>query len=135
MTSNKNQILIRLNEDEHLQIQRNAKFCNKTVSAYIREMALNMCILELNRDCVMEHKHEIISYKNAINQLIFTIKKTGNYTPVDLEYIFEKTDKLLELEDKFIEIYQKNNESQRKNIARIVRQIVKNNIEKEKLHN
>ena len=56
----------------------------------------------------------------------------GNYTPVDLEYIFEKTDKLLELEDKFLEIYQKNNESQKKNIARIVRQIVKNNIEKGK---
>ena len=108
MTDKKNkktQLLIRLSEHELLQIQKNASACGKTVSAYIRELALNMCLLELDTSCVTKHTSEISSYRNAITQLIFTIKKTGNYTPADLEYIVNNTNEILKSEKEFLNIY------------------------------
>jgi len=131
MTNKKNkttQLLIRLSEDELLQIQNNARACGKTVSAYIRELALNMCLIEHDTSCVTEHTSEISSYRNAINQLIFTIKKTGNYTPADLEYIVTKTTEMLKSEKEFLNIYKNSVKSEKKLIARTIRQIVKENL-------
>lgn len=133
MTDKKNkstQLLIRLPEDELEQIRINAKVCDKTVSAYIRELALNMCLIENDYSCIERHTAQISAYRNAINQLIFTIKKTGNYTPVDLEYILNKTNEILKSENKFLDMYEKLVESEKKLIARTVRQIVRENIKK-----
>ena len=124
------QIKLVVSKKEREQIERNAKVCDRTVSAYIREVALNMCFLELNYDCVMDHTHEISSYKNAIYQLVFTIKKMGNYTPADLEYIVNATNEILESENEFLNLYDKSVESEKKLLARTVRKVVKENIEK-----
>lgn len=124
MTNNKNQILIRLNEDEHLQIQRNAKLCNKTVSAYLRELALNMTIFNVDTSCITKHISQITTLSNAIAQLIFTIKKTDNYTPADLEYIDNKIGKILECEKEFLNIYINSIESEKKLIEKTIQNIV-----------
>lgn len=120
---------IRLPEKELMQIQDNAKACGKTVSAYVRESALNMYTFTCDNSCIVNHTNEISAYRNAINQLIFTIKKTGNYTPVDLEYILEKTNEMLKSEKDFLNIYKKSIESEKKLIARTVRNTIKKRLE------
>lgn len=124
--NNKNcQLLIRLSEKELEQIQKNAAACDKTVSAYIRDIAVNMCILTPDNTCVTNHTDEISAYRNAINQLVFTIKKTGNYSSIDLEYILDKTNQILKSEREFLNSYRNSIESEKKLIARTVRNIVK----------
>lgn len=132
MKNNENkttQIKLLVNEEELQQIKNNAKISGKTVSAYIRETAINMCVINLDNTCITEHTNEISAYRNAINQLIFTIKKTGNYTPVDLEYILEKTNAMLKSEKEFINTYRKSIESEKKLVARTVRKTVKKHIQ------
>lgn len=133
MKNNKDiQIKLVVNKKEHEQIKNNAKACGKTISAYIRELALNMCLIEHDTSCVTKHTTEISSYRNAITQLIFTIKRTGNYTPADLEYIVKNTNDILNSEKEFLNIYRNSVESEKKLIARAIRQIVKKNTQKEK---
>lgn len=128
MENKKTQLLIRLSKKELERIQNNAKSCDKTISAYVRETALNMCVINVDNSCITKHTNEISAYRNAINQLVFTIKKTGNYTPVDLEYILEKTNELLKNEKEFLNTYSKSIESEKKLIARTIRNTIKNQL-------
>lgn len=123
---------IRLPEEELEQIRKNAEACNKTVSGYIREVALNMCVLSSDNENVIKHTNEISAYRNSVNQLIFTIKKTGNYTPVDLEYILDKTIEILKSEKEFLRTFNKFVESEKKIISRNVKNIVKEQLAKKK---
>lgn len=124
------QIKLMVNEKELQQIKNNALACGKSTSAYIREIALNMCILNIDDSCVTNHTNEISANRNAINQLVFTIKSTGNYTPVDLEYILEKINEMLKSEKIFLNNYDKAIESNKKLISRTVRNIVKKHLKK-----
>lgn len=125
------EIKMRLSEEEYNQIVKNAKACDKTTVAYLRELGLNMCIVPMDLSIVTEHTSVITSYRNAINQLLFTIKKTGNYTPADLEYILEKTRDLLKAENKFLELYELHLEQQiEKVIPETVTEIVNRNMKK-----
>lgn len=123
---NKNkQIKLMVSEKEFEQIKSNAAACGKNTSAFLREVALNLCVINTDTTCITEHTSEISSYRNAINQLVFTIKKTGKYTPADLEYIIEKTNLLLKSEKEFLANYNKSLQSEKKTVARIVRQVIK----------
>lgn len=130
MNIRNNQLLIRLSDKELLQIKNNALACERSVSAYVRESALNMCILNVDDSCVTNHINEISASRNAINQLVFTIKSTGNYTPVDLEYILEKINEILKSEKIFLNKYDKAVESNKKLISRNVRNIVNKRLKK-----
>lgn len=131
MKASKNtQLLLRLSEADLEQIQANAEACGKTVSAYVRETALNMCVINIDNTPITKHTNEISSYRNAVNQLIFAIKKNGNYTPADLEYILEKTSLTLKSEKEFLNTYSLFIENLRKAITRTVRQVVKKAITK-----
>lgn len=125
------QLLIRLTETELDQIRYNAQACGKSVSAYVREIAVNMCVLNIDNVCITQHTGEISSLRNAINQLIFTIKKTGNYTPVDLEYILDKTNEMMKSEKEFLNNHSNFIESTKKLISRTVRNIVNKRITKQ----
>lgn len=124
------QLKIRISEDDLEQIQRNAKVCDKTVSAYVRETALNMCVPSPDYKVITDHTAQISACRNAINQLIFTIRKTGSYVPVDIEYILEKTNSMLKSEGEFIDAMIESNDKNRKLIAKKVKTIVNQNIAK-----
>ena len=127
---NDSRLEIRLPEKELEQIRKNAEACDKTVSAYVRETALNMCVITPPAEEITKHTNEISAYRNTINQLIFTIKQTGYYNPLDIEYILDKINLLLESEKELLNTYSKSNESFRKQIARIVRYNISKNINK-----
>ena len=108
--SNKSiQLHIRLSEEEYQIIKQNATASEKTVSAYMREMSLNMCILSPDYSCISEHTKQLSAIKNAIIQLTFTIIKSGKYVPPDLEYIHNKIKEVCKTENDFLEKYIKNN--------------------------
>lgn len=133
MTDKTNRRLeIRLSEDDLEEIRMNAKACGKTVSAYIRETALNMCVLEADYKAITDHTAELSAYRNAVNQLIFTIRKTGSYTPVDLEYILEKTNLMFKSENQFINLISKSIADNKKIIEKEVRKAVKKHLAKNK---
>lgn len=115
---------IRLSEGEWEQIEKNARACDKTVSAYVREVARNMCVLDIDHTYLIEHTLKITSLRNAIFDLIFYIRKSGNYTPPDLEYILKKMDEIATLEGDFLDKYSSIYSKMRKMIARTVRQTV-----------
>lgn len=122
---------IRLPEEELEQIRDNALACGKSVSAYVREATVNMCVLNIDNDCITKHTSEISSLRNAIYQLIFTVKKNGDYTPVDLEYILEKVNQMMKLEKEFLKNHSSFIESIKKSITRTVRRIVNKRITKQ----
>lgn len=96
----------------------------KTISAYMRAMSLNMCILKPDYSCILEHTHQLSVIKNAIIQLTFTIIKSGKYVPPDLEYIYNKLDEIYRSEDKFLTEYEKSNKQVQKIIEKTVKNLV-----------
>ena len=133
------QFLLRLSEKELNQIKDNAKACDKTVSAFIRENALNFCILNCDYQSIINHTREITSLRNAINQLVYTIKKTGEYVPADLEYILKKMNEISKSENQFLNLMLDEKEQKNKIVAREARKIVKAKLKdsktKEQKHN
>ena len=121
---------IRLSEGEWEQIEKNARACDKTVSAYVREMALNMCMLYVEEECITEHTYELSSYRNAINMLVFTIIKNKNYVPADIEYILEKTKQVMKSEGKFLNQHMDFVDKSDKLIRKTVRQTVNEHLSK-----
>lgn len=121
---------IRLSEEELEEIEKNARACDKTVSAYVRKMALDMCTLYVEHECITEHTHELSSYRNAINMLVFTIIKTKNYVPADIEYILEKTNQVMKLEGKFLNQHMDFVDKSDKLIRKTVRQTVNEHLSK-----
>lgn len=101
------QVKLIVTEQEKLQIQKNARAAGRSVSAYIRGMALNLCIFKLNYREIDDHTHEISSLRNAINQLIYTIVKTGDYYPSELEAIHELMVKIIDSEKNFLQMMDK----------------------------
>lgn len=118
------QLKIRLSESDYNQIQKNAKAFDQTVSAYIRQCALNTCIVPIDLSIITEHTEKISAYQNAVNHLIYTIRKTGNYTPPDLEYIFERTRDILKIEKRLLELYTLHVDTTEKTVRKAVRDII-----------
>lgn len=94
---------LRLTKQEKEQIKRNADLCGRSVSAYIRECALNMCVLDINHESIVEHTQIITTLCNAIIDLSYTIRETGQHTPPDLKYIYEKMQEIQKSEEKFLQ--------------------------------
>lgn len=131
MTNDKEMRLqIRISEKEMDQIQQNANAMNKTVSAYIREISKNFCVLKYDYDAILRHTHEITSLRNAINRLVYTIQKTGEYVPADLEYILDKMNEISKSEKNFIGFMLDDKEKKTKAISREARKIVREKLSK-----
>lgn len=129
-TRKTSRLAIRLPEKEMEQIQLNARAVNRTVSAFVREIALNFCVLNCDYDSISKHTHEITSLRNAINQLVYTIKKTGEYVPADLEYILNKMNEISKSEKEFLGLMIGEKEKKTKAISREARKIVREKISK-----
>lgn len=54
-----------------------------------------------------DHIKEISALRNAINGLIYTIERTGDYFPAELEAIHELMVKVMDSEKKFLQMMNK----------------------------
>lgn len=125
MPRNTPQINFLLTEEDLFQIKNNAKAAGKTVSAYIREVALNFFVFDCdNSDLINDHIHEISSLRNSINQLIYTIEKTGDYYPSELETIHDLMVEILSSEKNFLTMMEKDIVKKRKVLKTQINTIV-----------
>ena len=126
MNSNKTvQLKLRVSEKELDQIQSNAQAMDKTVSAYIREVSTNFCVLQCDYQQIIDHKNEITALRNAINQLIYTIIKTGDSVPADLEFILKQMNEITKSENSFVNLMLDEQEKKTKAISKEVKKIVR----------
>lgn len=126
------QIKIYVTEAELNQIKKNAKVCDQTVSAYVRESALNMCVVPIDLTIIREHTEQISAYQNVVNHLIYTIKRIGDYVPADLEFIFEKTSEILRIEKSLLEQYTRHVDTTEKTVSQTVRRAINERLKKNK---
>lgn len=124
------QIKCYVSETEYKRIQDNAKAMDRTVSAYIRESAKNACVIAWDYQQIIDHTHEITSLRNAINQLIYTIRRTGEYVPADLEYILEKMNEISKSENEFLGLMLEDTERKTRVVAQTVRKIIREKLKK-----
>jgi hypothetical protein len=129
-TRKTSRLAIRLPEEEMEQIQLNARAMDKTVSAYVREISRNFCVFKYDYESILQHAHEITYLRNAINQLIYTIRKTGEYVPADLEFILYKMYQISKSEKEFVSFMLDDRDKKTKAISREVRKIVRGELSK-----
>lgn len=119
------QIKLIVSDEEQLQIKKNARAVGKTVSAYMRETSLNFFVFDCdNSDIINDHIHEISSLRNSINQLIYTIEKTGDYYPAELETIHELMVEIMSSEKSFLTMMEKDIAKRRKIVKTQVNAVV-----------
>lgn len=119
------QILIRVSERELNNINRNARAARRKKSAYIREVAENLMVVNYTCDAIYDHKQTILSLNNAVQRMIYTILKTGEYVPPDLDYIADKMREILDAENQLLTIINDDREKTRKEFRRIVRRNIR----------
>ena len=125
------QIKFSVSEEEKLRIQKNAKVADRSVSAFIKEMSLDMCIIESGPDKIIsDHIAEISALRNGIFQLVYTIQKTGDYFPADLDTICELMQRILESEKSFLQMMEKENPKVRKLLKSQVEATVNERLDK-----
>ena len=122
---NNKRIKITLSKEEHEQIKRNAEFFGMNVSAYIRKMAADADTISLNFKSVEEHTKYLNIQRRAVMELIYTIIKTGNYTPADLEYILKNSNDVLKSQKKFLMDFSDEVNEQERAIAKMIRKKLK----------
>ncbi len=98
------QLNIRLTESQMDKIRCNARACDMTVSAFVMEVAQNFIVLNCDYDQISGHSKEISSLRNVINRLVYTVVKTREYVPADLEYILNKMNEIAKSEGEFLEL-------------------------------
>ena len=124
------QIKIMVTPEENEQIRKNAKACDRTTSAYMREMAMNMCVYQHNYHTIEKHTKEISVIRNAIVQMTYTIFATSKYFPADLEYIYSRLKEIFAKEKQLLEYDLESHDLLRKELREAVRSIVDQHLAK-----
>ena len=96
------QLLIRLSREELEQIQKNAKACDKTVSAFAREMLLNYYLIIDSFEEITEHTEQLAALRNVINRVVYTMQKDETCYPADIEYIINTMNEIKKSENEFL---------------------------------
>lgn len=132
---NKNQTIqvkVYVTESENKRIIDNANACNSKLSAYIRDSALKFNVINVSYDEIRENTKEIHDTREVINRLAYTILKTGEYVPADLEYIVEKLNMLANNQKEFLKLMPSVLHDKTLFVSRQVRKIARNRIIKSK---
>lgn len=120
-------IQFRVSEDEYKKLKNDADNTGKNVSAYARERTFNPYNLYINYDEIEQHTQEILEIKSLISSLIYTLVRSGNYYPADIENILKRLNEISDSEKKLIKLFQKSQPRLRRELEKIVMK----NIEKE----
>lgn len=117
-------------EREFIRIKNNAKACDKTVSTYIRDMALDFNKIDVSYSEIEAHTQELIARREIIYRMIYTILKSGEYVPADLEYILERINDIYRSEKLLVQQIPRIKEEKARQVAIEARKIVRKYISK-----
>lgn len=107
MRKREKEIRIMATETEYQTILANAKKVNMQVAPYIRKVAQNPEINQIDYKIIFEHTKEIGEIRNSINRLIFSIEASNNYLPREIDSIVEMMNKIFETENKLLQTLRK----------------------------
>ena len=82
---NREAIKIYCDEEEYELIKSHAAKCGRTVSGYIREVALCGMIINNNYDAILEHTKIINNLKEEMHLIITMLVQTKQAYPKDVE--------------------------------------------------
>ena len=125
-------VKITLTKEEHEQIKRNAKAFDMNVSQYIRMITLEPEIFGLSYPCVEEHTEFMNERRKAIIALIYRIKKTDEFVPADLEYIYENSNDILKSMEQLLKDVQEESLERKKILPKMIRKMLKEKRERYK---
>lgn len=118
---NKTEIIkFRVTKTEYKEIEKCAVQHGKSLTAYAKEYTLNPYSLSVNYDEIEEHTKQITEIKQAVNLLIGTLVKSGNYYPNDVENLLKSANEIVESEKNLIKLFRKNETKLRKELEKIV---------------
>lgn len=113
-------IQFRVSKDEYIQLKNYADSTGQSVSAYARNSVLNPYTLLVNYDEIEQHTQEISEIKSAVNHLIYTLIRSGNYYPADVENILKLLNDINDSEKKLIKLFQKSQPRLRRELEKII---------------
>lgn len=113
-------IQFRVSKDEYIQLKNYADSTGQSVSAYARNSVLNPYTLLVNYDEIEQHTQEISEIKSAVNSLIYTLVRSGNYYPADVENILKLLNDINDSEKKLIKLFQKSQPRLRRELEKII---------------
>lgn len=125
----KTQLSIKVSQEEYAQIKMNAQACGQSISAFLKQNALEMKIIKPDQSIISENTAQIHEHRMAVIQLIYTIIKTNSYVPADLEYILDKTKSILKLENNFLGRFKEHAKQDIKRMKKDAREITKRRIQ------
>lgn len=122
------QVKTYVSPEEYGQIQRNAKACGKTVSAYLRETALNMAVINIDDSNATLRTEAVCATFEEISQLVYKIMRNDTYVPADLTYVLEKAKEMIKVEKSILKEQQEHIDHISKKICQTVEDIVQKKI-------
>lgn len=81
------QINIKVSDEEYDLINANAALLDKTITAYVKELALNQNIINYDFETLQKHTEEISNIKQALNQIVITMIQNGDIYSGDMNTI------------------------------------------------
>ena len=103
--SNRNaQIKIRVTAQEADTMRKNAKSCDKILTAYLRTVGSDMCIYCHNVFLSEAHTQPLSATQNSLSHLLLTVGRISNYVPGDMIHIINKMKEIMQLEKEFLGI-------------------------------
>ena len=129
-TPYRKQLQFSVSEEEKELIQSIAKLTGRSVSGYVREVALNVHTHSYNdKEFIQEHTQELAALRHSVGQLVYTIVKTEEWYPIELETIRELLEETNVSEKDFLarmEIHLKSTRKARsKEIGKLIRERLK----------
>ena len=93
------QIHLRLSQKEKEMIQERMKFCRMdSISAYIRRMAIDGCIVVVDHSDIKRYNYELNRIGNNINQIAHVVNATGSIYREDVKKLQEMMDTIWQLQ-------------------------------------
>ena len=86
----------------HEHLSSHAKKANLPLSVYIKELAKNPTIKEIDWNTATEITKQITESRNAIDRISFTIASTQNYSQQDIETVIYLLKSILQGQEDFL---------------------------------
>lgn len=114
------QINIKCAEAEYDYISGNASLLDKTVTAYVKELALSQNIINYDYDALNLHTKELTNIKKILNDILFNIIKNGETYKGDIQTVLLIISQLNKSENELKTLFRKDRETKRKYIKKCV---------------
>lgn len=114
------QVNFRVTPDEYTLIKANAESLKRTLTAYLREVAINKMVIDYNYRALLKHAETINRIRSDLNYLIHMLNRTGKIYPADINRLIDLLEELTDTERKLLQDTQKERAALRKYVKKVL---------------